>query len=368
MKILFCICSLRHGGRERQLVELVKGIKNHKNIILELVVMSRNIHYTIIKNLNIKTHYLIRKTKKDPRILIQLYRICKEFMPDIIHTWDSMTSIYAVPIAKKLGINFINGMIRDAPQKLKPFRKAWIRSKLTFPFSDVIVSNSHAGITSYRAPSKKCVCIHNGFDIKRINTLNNFRRIKNKYGISTEKVVGIVGSFSNKKDYEIFISSAQMILEKMDNVTFLAIGDGENLEKIKNSVKPEFKDKIKFLGKQKDVESIVNIFNIGILTTDIRFHGEGISNSIMEYMVLGKPVVATNGGGTNELVLNGKTGFLVNPRDKVDLSKKVIQLLENNKLATKMGNAGKERIHKVFGLEKMTSSYVSLFQKILNET
>ena len=367
MKILLYISSLRPGGRERQIVELVKGLKNHKDIILELVVMSRNIHYTAINNLSIKTHYLIRKTKRDPRILIQLYRICKEFMPDIIHTWDSMTSMYAVLIAKKIGAKMINGMIRDAPSKFKYFSKAWIRSKLTFPFSDVIVSNSYAGLKSYRAPSKKSICIPNGFDFKRTKLNYASEKLKAKLSITTDNVVGMVASFSYRKDYETYISSAQRILEKRNGVTFLAIGDGENLKRCKEMVKPEFQKKIIFLGKQKDVESIIDIFDIGILATDIRFHSEGISNSIMEYMALGKPAVATDCGGTKELVLNGKTGFLVNPRDNIDLSRKIIHLLENNKLAIKMGNAGKERIYKNFSLERMASSYVSLYQNTIKE-
>ena len=104
VKILIFVDCIRSGGKERQLVELLKGFRNYRDIVYELAIMSNNIHYSELKKLNIKTHYLIRKKKKDPIIFKKLYNICLQFKPDIIHTWDSMTSVYAFPIAKILKI------------------------------------------------------------------------------------------------------------------------------------------------------------------------------------------------------------------------------------------------------------------------
>ena len=318
----------------------------------------------IIDNSNIKIHYLIRKNKKDPKILIKLYKICKEFRPHIIHSWDSMASVYAVPIAKKLKIKLVNGMIRDAPSKLKPLSKVWIRSKITFPFSDIIVSNSFAGIKSYNPPANKWVCIHNGFDTQRVDICKNKKDLKIKFDINSDKIVGMVASFSNNKDYATYISSARMILDKRNDVSFLAIGDGVNLEKFKKLVNIDLYGKIKFLGKQKHVEPIIDLFDIGVLAT----YSEGLSNAIMEYMALSKPVVATDSGGTKELVLNGKTGFLVRPCNDIDLCDRINRLLEDNCLAQSMGTVGKERIFKHFSLSKMTNSYVSLYNKIIRQS
>ena len=361
IRILHFIDSLRAGGKERQLVELLKGLSVHKKIVCELTIMSEDIHYNAVNNIDIKKHYLIRKHKKDPGILVKLYKLCKEFKPDIIHSWSSMTSVYAVPIAKMLGIKLINGMIRDS-SPFKFFSKACIRSKITFPFSDVILANSNAGLKAYNAPVHKSMCIYNGFDFNRIRRLHDENTIRRKFNIDTEKVVGMVASFSNNKDYDTFITAAQSILQARENVTFLAIGDGVNLEKCRKLVKPQFRNKIKFLGKQKDIESIVNTFDIGVLAT----YSEGISNSIMEYMALRKPVVATNGRGINELVLHGKTGFLVDSNDAHELSKRIEQLLADEELANRMGNAGRERIKREFSLEKMTNLYVELYERLLN--
>ncbi len=66
MKILHFIDSLRAGGKERQLVELLKGLSEHKEIVYELAIMSEDIHYNAVNNLDIEKHYLIRKNKKAP--------------------------------------------------------------------------------------------------------------------------------------------------------------------------------------------------------------------------------------------------------------------------------------------------------------
>jgi len=361
MRILFLIDSLRPGGKERRLVELLKGLSKYKEIKCELVIMSDEIHYTAIHNLDVKIHYVIRKWKKDPGIFLKLYKLCKKVRPDIIHSWGSMPSVYALPIAKTLKIKFINAMISDAPYKLS--LKALIRSKLTFPFSDVILSNSNAGLKPYKAPSNKSVCIHNGFDFERISKIENKKTIKAKFGIKTEKVVGMIASFSGKKDYNTYILAAQKILTKRNDIIFLAIGNGVNLKKCKKIVKPEFQNKIKFLGKQRNVESIVSVFDVGVLST----YTEGISNVIMEYMALGKPVIATKGGGTNEILMDREAGFLVEPESVERLASKIEYLLENEKIASNMGEKGRETIKKEFSLEKMTNSYVSLYKRLLNQ-
>ena len=365
MNILIYISGLGYGGKERQLSEYVKSIYNKNNINVELATMNDNIHYDSVKQLitrGLKIHFLIRKNKTDISIFNKLYQICKKFSPDIIHTWDSMASVYATPIVKTTKIKFVNGMIRDAPLKMNIFHKNWIRTKITFPFSDIIVSNSYAGIKSYNAPIKKCLCIYNGFDLNRIKNINHRIEVKKKYKIYTKYVVGMVANFTDKKDYDTYFKAAENILSKRKDITFLSIGEGPTKNKYIKLINPEFKTRVKFLGKKENVEEIINIFDIGVLTT----FSEGISNSIMEYMALGKPVIANYGGGTNEIVLNGITGFLINPYDKNELYVKINKVLDNRSLALKMGDAGKERISKIFNLEKMTKSYVNLYRNILN--
>ncbi len=362
MKILMFIDGIIAGGKERRLTELLKGLREDPNIECELVVMEKDIHYEDIQNLGIKIHYLIRKIKKDPTVVYGLYKICKKFKPDYLHSWGSMAALYAIPVAKILQITSIAAVISDAPEKL-PIKNL-VRIKLIFPFTDIIISNSFAGLKPYKAPMEKSVCIHNGIDSNRISNIEDAEIVKQRYGITNEKVVGMVAAFSDMKDYETFIKAAIYLLESKEIIKFLLIGDGAGLYKCKAMVPDKLNDKILFLGKQKRVESIVNIFDVGVLAT----FTEGISNSIMEYMALGKAVVATDGGGTKELVIDNKTGLLVRQKDFYQLADKIKLLLDNPELCRQMGLAGKKRIDKDFNLKKMTDAYVNLYNNLYDST
>jgi len=360
MKILFYIDGLGPGGKEHRLLELMKYIKEHGDADMELALMSHDIRYPEIHELGIKFHYIIRRSKKDPRVYFMLYKLCKSIKPDIIHVWDSMTAVYAAPIAWLLKLKLVNGMIVNAPEKIKPFTGIWIRSKFTFHFSDLIVANSLAGLKSFKAPVEKSLYIHNGFDFKRTNNLKDKNIIKQQLDINTEHVVGMVASFSIRKDYNSYILAAQRIVKMRDDVTFIAVGDGTDLEKCKELVENEYKPKIKFIGWQSEIDSIINVFDIGVLAT----YTEGISNSIMEYMALGKPVVATDCSGTREIVIDGDTGFLVQRESVDDLSSKILKLLDSANQAKIMGERGKQRITELFSLEAMGSKFIAMYRNI----
>jgi glycosyltransferase involved in cell wall biosynthesis len=90
--------------------------------------------------------------------------------------------------------------------------------------------------------------------------------------------------------------------------------------------------------------------------------GEGISNSIMEYMALGKPVIATNSGGTNEIVINNDTGFLITDNKVEVVVEKIEYLLNNPEISRSMGYRGRERIKKYFSIEKMIQEFINLYQ------
>ncbi|MCP5104676.1 MAG: glycosyltransferase family 4 protein, partial [bacterium] len=114
--------------------------------------------------------------------------------------------------------------------------------------------------------------------------------------------------------------------------------------------------------KQDDVESIVNLFNVGVLACNTNGHAEGMPNSIMEYMALGKPVVATDSGGNRELVVHDETGFIVKPFDAAELTARLLYLLDHPDRANQMGMRGKKRIEEKFSLERMVKGYVSLYR------
>ncbi len=362
MKILHIIESLRSGGKERQLVETLKFLSKHNGITCDVVIMSDDIHYSYIEELNIKIHKITRKSKKDPIVFLKFYQLFSEIKPNVVHSWGSMCSVYAVPAVKLLRIKFVNNFLRDAPAKFSVQDTEWWRAKLTFPFSNVIAANSHAGLESYNVPYNKRACLHNGFDFSRIKGLDSDKSIRKKLNIMTENIVGMVATFSDKKDYKTFFDAAQIILKQRQDVTFIAIGDGENFDKIQKQIRPEFNKYFRMPGRQQRVLNIVQIFNIGILSTNISTHGEGIPNAVMEYMSLKKPVIVTDCGGNRELVDDNYTGFLVKAQDSKQMANKILLLLDNKTLATSFGNNGRNKLIKEFNLNVMGEAFLNLYR------
>ena len=357
MKILFFIESLSSGGKERRLVELIQSLRNYyPEIEYELVLTKKNIHYKGIFDTDITIHYIERKyLKKDPRLFFKFYKIAKTVNPDIIHVWGNMVAIYAIPAKVLLNIPLINNQITDAPIIVKG---GLLSYKLTFLFSDLIIANSKAGIKSYNAPVNKSKVIYNGFNFDRIKYLVDSVEIRKQHNIQTNFVIGMVASFSYKKDYTTYIRSAISILKQRNDVTFLCIGSGNDTF-FRELIPEEFRKYIKFLGKQDDVESIMNICDIGVLST----YTEGISNSLMEFMALGKPVIATNGGGTNELIVDNETGYLVSHNSPSIFTEKICQLLNNKELRVNCGDLEKKIIESKFGMMRMCHKFMIIYNK-----
>ena len=362
MKILFFIDNLRAGGKERRLIELMKGIKLKPNIEFELAVMSNEIHYQEVFDLDIKIHYLIRTTKKDLSVFYKFYKICKQYNPDIVHCWDSMTAIYSISACKLLHIKFVNGMVVDAPLKQNIFNKHWFRAKLTFPFSNIIIGNSKAGLAAYNVPVNKSFFIYNGFNFERTNNIIKSDVMRERLNLNKKYVIGMVASFSKYKDYKTYFSAAQLIISQRKDIIFLAIGSDTDSFLSKNLIDNKYIEHFRLLGKKSGIESFINAMDICVLST----FTEGISNSILEYMALGKPVIASSGGGTNEIVEDTKTGFLISPLDPKELAEKIEILLNDAELRNKMGLAGQERIKKIFSIDSMASKFVSFYEMILS--
>ncbi len=361
MKLLFFIESLRSGGKERRLFELIKVLLSTPAMEIQLVLTrDDNMHYKEILSSNIKIYYTIRKGfKKDPRIFYKFYKIAKGFRPDIIHVWGNLVAIYAIPAKVLLKTPMINNQITDAPLHIS---ESILDHKLPFYFSDEIISNSYAGLKAYSAPRYKSRVIYNSFDFNRILELKSSSEIRKKLQISTKYIVGMVASFSHYKDYDSYFEAALKILDKRKDITFLCIGDGDN-RLYKNLVPKNLEKKILFLGKINNVESYMNICDIGVLTS----FTEGISNALMEFMALGKPVIATGVGGTKELIDNEVNGYILAAKMPQLLANKIVELINNEDVRKKVGQKAKDQIINKFDPESIINEYLKIYKSICAE-
>jgi glycosyltransferase involved in cell wall biosynthesis len=364
MNILLAIDSLRPGGKERQLAQLLRGLKGRGDLRLELVITRPEIGYPEVRQLDIPIHVIQRKSKWDVGAFKRFFSIARAFKPDVIHTWDPITTIIALPAVKRHGIKLVNESIRHA-LPIRRFSKLWWLARTLFPLSDIVVANSLAGLSTYGLiPSSRAVCIYNGFDPQRAAIYEPAESVRSRLGIETPLVVGMVANFVDAKDYRTFLEAATAISRTRDDVSFVCVGDGPILPEMKETIPVELRGRILFAGGQQAVEAIVNVFDIGVLTCNTNGHAEGLSNAIMEYMGLAKPVVATDSGGNKEIVVQDRTGFLIPPFDAGALESMLRILLNDKSLRVAMGEAGKRRILEVFSMKNLVNSHLDIYKRI----
>ncbi|MEI6489174.1 MAG: glycosyltransferase [Bacteroidota bacterium] len=365
MKILFFIESLNSGGKERRFVELISFLKTQTNIDCLVVLTRKEIHYQKFHTLNVPYIVIERKhLKKDPRLFHQFYKICKTYQPDLIHTWGSMVTFYALPAKIIQNIPLINSQITDVPSRRSILSFDYFISNVSFFFSNYILSNSKSGLKAYNIHGDKSSVIYNGIDTLRTKTLIEKELIKSKYLITSPYSVVMVANYSSFKKNQLFVDVANYVLRIREDISFISLGGGDvNLfEKVKLNI--ENKEKVLLLGKSNEVESIVNASDIGVLFTN----GEGISNSIMEYMLLGKPVIAHKYGGTEELIDENVSGYLLANDNVEHIANLIMELIDNKDKRKLMGEMGKQRIHKIFTIEHMGIEFEKLYHKVLSES
>ena len=367
MKILMVINCLCKGGRERRVLELIKGLKEkNKDFDIYLISLNPLIEYPIVYDLPIKFE-IINKKSKDVGLIFKLRKVIKSFNPDVIHSWDTMSSAYLSAANLFINKKMVNGVIYNAAQNSDWYERDYFKVKFFTAISDVTVANSHAGLKAFKAPAKKSVCIYNGINLKRFENLRPEREVEQdilKQQKGDRYIATMVAAFEDRKDYDTLIEAAVRVCRLNRKIIFLLIGRGTNRTRIMEKVPAELLDKqIYFPGVRDDIESILQITDVGLLITA---PCEGLSNSIIEYMAAGKPVIATEGGGTDELVKDGFNGFLIKNQNSEQIAEKIEILMQDPHLAATMGANGNKWVRENLDVTKMTQSYIDLYTKLVN--
>jgi glycosyltransferase involved in cell wall biosynthesis len=369
MKILMVIDSLDKGGKERRMLELIKGLlRRPEKFNIYLVSLTDKIEYKYVYDLPIKFEVLKRKYKKDPALVLRLKKIINEYHPDIIHSWSTMASVYlsfSNPFGK---IPLVNAVLADAHNNLNLSDKHYFRVKLTTPFSTVFVANSKAGINSYKTPPERSVCIYNGIDFDRFQNLRPVSEVeveilgKNK---GSHFIIAMIASFDERKDFQTVIRAAIRICKQNSKLVFVLIGHGPEWEASRSAVPPDLLNtQIIFTGRRDDVESILQIVDVGLLMTNSENHAEGISNAIIECMALGKPVIASRGGGTDEVVLDNFNGFIIEPHSDGQLAERIEAVYKDRDLLARLGKNAYQWVREQFDMDKKTGEYVALYDRL----
>ncbi len=356
-KVLYLIDGLPFGGAERQLSLLLKYLPSTWET--RVVSLSGGPYYQVLLDQKIPVRVYQRRSRFDLLPVFQLYADILKERPDLIHSWGSLCSALAAPLCKLLRIPLIDGSIRIA----NPAARHSFRRRVTFALSDHIVANSCTGLAAYHIPETKGSAIYNAFDPDRLSLIQP--ATEQPKAITTVIMTGRISPF---KDFTSFFEAARRLgVREPGKWRFVAVGAGEA------------EDRLRFRARAQDllaaglvalpdagleVLPFVQQADVGVLLSASCFK-EGISNSIMEYMVCGLPVICSDSGGNRELVVDGETGFVIASEDVDACVEKLLFLRDHPEISSAMGTEGRQRVNSLCSLERMVGDYQALYHRLL---
>jgi glycosyltransferase involved in cell wall biosynthesis len=367
--VMFMINDLVSGGAEQQLFELVKGIDKARFETLVVPLYSGKYMESEFKKIpGARIVSLRRKGKFDFIYLFRVLRFLRRMKVDVVQPFLTPATFFGL----------LPAILCRTPVKIVTERSAELKGHFNYQLylkvedflsrsADWIVSNSKAGQESVQKrgiPRDRTKVIYNGINLERLKAdQDNIKQLKRQLNISeTTKVVGIMGSLSPVKDHATFLKAAVIINRDTPDTRFAILGDGPLRHDLENlSQELGIASKTIFLGHQRDVVNYLSLFDVAVLTSKT----EGCSNSLLEAMALGKPVVATDVGGNRELVRQGYNGILVPFGDAEAVAKATLSLVHDPKVSREMGQRAKEMVVNQFSLKNMVQQYQSLYSETL---
>ncbi|MDR2169398.1 MAG: glycosyltransferase [Planctomycetaceae bacterium] len=418
-RILFVIQALDRSGAEKQLALLASNLPRSE-FDVEVAVLTRGGEFEFdLLSAGVRYHLIGKRFKIDPFAFFRLKRIMRQFQPDIVHTWLFAGNSYGRLAAILCGVKGIIAGERCVDLWKSGYQ--FLIDKFLGRWTDFIVTNS-CGVKDFYAqhglPPEKFVIIPNAVITPENNFSNNNNDNNNnnsgggiipfsreeflcRLGVNDSAPVGGYVPVNNP-DYDFdretyFSVSNESLLRRQpyiigivsrlwaqkrvtdalwvfESLRFLdlhfhavVIGDGPERDMLLR-YRDEWglSDCVHFLGHCNNV--IQMIPNFDLLLNFSAYEGQ--SNSILEAMSFGVPVIATDIPGNNELVVNGETGILI-PDTGNDFRKlrrnfvrEILTLLENEQLRTKMGIAAKKRVTEHFNLKKMIEQHITLYNSL----
>lgn len=366
MRLTFVVDTFTAGGKERRCLQLIQGLNSRGIKDIQFIIINNGIEYPELFETSVKIVVLNRKElgKSNYKTFWELRDGIKSFAPNIVVGWGAMSLFFLNLIKLTLPFRYIAAHVANTN---KPRGKERIIMTGVNFLADAIVGNSKAGLRIYKARPSKAYCFYNGFNSKRLAKAEGIDKesVKKDLGISTKYLVTMAARVDQWKDHRCFIDVAQQILSIRDDVTFLSIGKGIYLDIYQKETYNN--PRILFLGFREDVEKILSISDISVLCSNISFHGEGVSNTIVESMAFGVPVVATKSGGTPEIVEDGINGFCIENNEVSAFSQKIDLLLSQPDFRKNMASQCKATIKNRFTIEKSINDYISLFESLLRK-
>jgi L-malate glycosyltransferase len=375
-RILQLVDSFDEGGSERQALQLTRLL--HESGKYEVFLASLKADGVLrseveklglgdIPTFPLQSFY-DRNAVEQLRKFVRYLRTSKI---DLLHTHDFYTNIFGMTAGLLAGVRIriasrreTSGMRSNAQQKAQRF---------AYALAHHVVANSESvrnkllleGINSQRI-----TVIHNGLEIDRLAVPEGTSRAaalaKLEVGEAAktcERFVTIVANMRHDvKDYPMFLRAAQRISAAIPKTGFLLAGEGQLRESLERmAVELKIDHNTFFLGRCANLAELLKASDVCVLSSK----AEGFSNSILEYMAAGRPVVATDVGGAREAIIEGETGYTVPSGDDELMAERIVSLLQDPEKARLMGEKGRRVVEERFSSRALLQNTEALYEKLL---
>ena len=306
------------------------------------------------------------------RALAQQLRFARDLRANrtqIVHTYGFYPNVFAIAAARMARTPVVIASIRDTGVYLRPWQKRV--QKLACRLADMVLVNADAirrSLVDEGYSPQRIHVIRNGVSPSAFVRRSSGHRIREELGVAPEApIVAMLSRLNGLKGVDDFVHAAGRVVARVPDARFLIIGDGvaggyrDSLRE--SAARLGLADRIVFTGFRMDVPELLSECAVSVLPS----LSEGLSNTLLESMAAGVPVVATNVGGNPEVVQEGTTGFLVPTQNPQALADRICRVLEDRDLAARFGEAGRRRVAEHFSIERMLRDTERVYQDLLHQ-
>lgn len=371
--VLQLIGSFDQGGSERQAVQLARllhedgrynvhvACMNAKGVLREeadRIGLGEIPEYPLTSFYNWNALVQVRR----------LARFLRNRRIDIIHTHDFYTNVFGMAAATLARVPVRIASRRETTGWRTGAQKSVER--IAYRLAHAIVANSEAvrrQLSKEGVSTDKVVTVYNGLDLKRVTPgADNETPIPGLPLEVSGPFVTILANLRNEvKDHSTFLRAASRIHKTMPEAHFILAGEGELTAAYQDyAAELGVSSVTHFTGRCEHVAELLTRSDVCVLSSK----AEGFSNSILEYMAAGRPVVTTEAGGAREAVRDGENGFVVPIGDDEAMADRILTLLNDTDRARAMGARGRRMVERSFSCEAQLARTSALYGRLLLNT
>jgi len=360
------VLSMETGGLENGIVNLVNHADSNLFCVDVLCLREKGELADRITN---PDSQVIFDNNRDHSLLIaikKIYKACKSGQYQIVHS-HGFTTMLASYIAGKLAgvpkiMNGEHGTLYHSSAKHRLMQR-FLFSKMEMNLT-VSEDLKREILDKFSLKKDNFRPIINGVDTERfsINTEAS-TRLRNELGLSESvMVIGSVGRLVKVKNYKSLLSAFAQLNSSLSNVHLVLAGDGPERAHLEEQIlKHGLSKKVHLLGRRDDIPQIMNLLDIFILPS----FSEGLSNTLLEAMSCGTPVVACDVGGNKEIIRQDITGFLYESNNVNDLCSILSELSRDKDRIIRLSKQSREHILANYSLNRMVTNYESTYKELL---